>query len=116
MAFFPQGDGVNMSPEDGYVFSFPDVEFSAGTLSAVGRDGGKMVAEQKLTTASQPAQIKLTSILGPLGLQADGQDSALIDVQVVDARGATLPDRRCEDRLHLHGTGHLARRLQQRQT
>jgi beta-galactosidase len=83
--------GVNTSPENGYVFSFPDVEFSPGSLRAVGRNGGEAVAEQELTTAGQPAQIKLTSILGPLGLQADGQDVALIDVEVVDAKGHRCP-------------------------
>jgi beta-galactosidase len=83
--------GVNTSPENGYVFSFPDVEFSLGSLRAVGRNGGQAVAEQELTTAGQPAQIKLTSILGPLGLQADGQDVALIDVEVVDAKGHRCP-------------------------
>jgi beta-galactosidase len=83
--------GVNTSPENGYVFSFPDIEFSPGSLRAVGRNGGEAVAEQELTTAGQPAQIKLTSILGPLGLQADGQDVALIDVEVVDAKGHRCP-------------------------
>ena len=49
------------------------------------------MAEQELTTAGQPAQIKLTTFLGPLGLQADGQDVALIDVEVVDAKGHRCP-------------------------
>ena len=83
--------GVNTSPESGYIFTFPDVEFSPGTLKAVGRNSGKIVASQELTTAGPPAQIKLTSISGPLGLQADGQDVALIDVEVVDARGERCP-------------------------
>jgi beta-galactosidase len=86
-----RSQGVNTSPENGYVFSFPDVEFSPGSLRAVGRNGGKAVAEQELITPGQPAQIKLTGILGPLGLQADGQDVALIDVEVVDAKGQRCP-------------------------
>jgi beta-galactosidase len=83
--------GVNTSPENGYVFSFPDVEFSPGALKAVGRNGGKIVIDQELTTAGPPAQIKLTPILGPLGLLADGQDVALIDVEVVDVKGQRCP-------------------------
>jgi len=83
--------GVNTSPENGYVFSFPDVEFSPGTLKAVGRNGGTPLAEQELATAGPPARIKLTSIVGPLGLQADGQDVALIDVEVVDDKGQRCP-------------------------
>lgn len=33
----------------------------------------------------------MTPIVGPLGLQADGQDVALIDCDVVDARGQRCP-------------------------
>jgi beta-galactosidase len=83
--------GVNAKPENGYIFAFPDVEFAPGTLRAVGRNGGKTVAEEELATAGPPAQIKLTSIVGPQGLQADGQDVALIDFEVVDAKGQRVP-------------------------
>jgi beta-galactosidase len=83
--------GVNAKPENGYIFAFPDVEFVPGTLRAVGANGGKTVAEEELTTAGPPAQIKLTSIVGPQGLQADGQDVALIDFEVVDAEGHRVP-------------------------
>jgi beta-galactosidase len=83
--------GVNAKPENGYVFAFPDVEFAPGALRAVGRNGGTTVAEEELTTAGPPAQIKLTSIVGPQGLQADGQDVALIDFEVVDAKGHRVP-------------------------
>ncbi len=38
-----------------------------------------------------PPPIKLTPILGPGGLQADGQDIALIDFEVVDAKGQRCP-------------------------
>ena len=50
-----------------------------------------MVAREELTTAGPPAQIKLTPILGPRGLEADGEDVALIDVEVVDAKGQRCP-------------------------
>ena len=83
--------GVNAKPENGYIFAFPDVEFAPGSLRAVARNGGKTVAEEELTTAGPPAQITLTSIVGPHGLQADGQDVALIDFEVVDAKGQRVP-------------------------
>ena len=83
--------GVNAKPENGYIFAFPDVAFAPGSLRAVARNGGKTVAEEELTTAGTPAQIKLTSIVGPPGLQADGQDVALIDFEVVDAKGQRVP-------------------------
>ena len=83
--------GVNSKPENGFVFAFPDVEFVPGTLRAVGRNGARIVASQELITAGPPAAIKLTPMMGPLGLQADGQDAALIDFEVVDAKGQRCP-------------------------
>jgi beta-galactosidase len=61
--------GVNAKPENGYVFAFPEVAFVPGSLKAVGRNGGKVVAGQELTTAGEPAAIKLTSTVGPRGLR-----------------------------------------------
>ena len=83
--------GVNARPANGYVFAFSNVEFAPGSLKAIGRNGGKTAAQEELTTAGPPARIKLTPIIGPLGLQADGRDVALIDVEVVDAKGRRVP-------------------------
>ena len=44
-----------------------------------------------LNTAGPAVAIKLTPILGPRGLQADGEDIALIDFEVVDAKGQRCP-------------------------
>lgn len=83
--------GVNTQPENGYVFPFPSIEFVPGTLRAVGRKRKAIVAEHRLMTAGPAARIKLTPIVGPGGLRADGQDVALIDVEVVDVRGQRCP-------------------------
>jgi beta-galactosidase len=83
--------GVNSQPANGYAFAFPNVEFIPGSLKAVGRNEGKPVVQEELTTAGPPARIKLTPIAGPRGLQADGEDVALIDVEVVDAKGQRCP-------------------------
>ena len=83
--------GVNAQPVNGYVFAFPDVEFAPGSLKAVGRNDGKSVAQEELATAGPPAQIKLTPMVGPRGFEADGQDVALIDVEVLDAKGQRCP-------------------------
>jgi beta-galactosidase len=83
--------GVNSQPVNGYAFAFPNVEFAPGSLKSVGRNDGKPVAQEELVTAGPPARIKLTPIAGPRGLQADGQDVALIDVEVVDAKGQRCP-------------------------
>jgi beta-galactosidase len=83
--------GVNSQPASGYIFAFPNVEFAPGSLKAVGRNDGKPVAQHQLATAGPAAQIKLTPLAGPQGLQADGQDAALIDVEVLDAKGQRVP-------------------------
>jgi beta-galactosidase len=83
--------GINTSRLDGYIFSFPNIEFVPGTLKATGSLKGKLVVTHELTTAGPPARVKLTPIVGPGGLQADGEDVALIDVEVVDAKGQRCP-------------------------
>jgi beta-galactosidase len=83
--------GVNAKPETGWVFAFPAIEFSPGSIKAIGKNGGKVVAQQEIATAGTAVAIKLTPILGPNGLQADGLDVALFDVEVVDAKGLRCP-------------------------
>jgi len=83
--------GMSTQTASEFIFAFPNVEFAPGSLKAIGRNDGRPVAQMELTTAGPPAQIKLTPIAGPQGLQADGQDAALIDVEVVDAKGQRCP-------------------------
>ena len=83
--------GVNSKPDSGWIFSFPDVEFAPGSLKAIGKKGISVAAQQELVTVGPPAAIKLTPITGPNGLQADAGDVALIDVEVVDAKGMRCP-------------------------
>jgi beta-galactosidase len=66
------------------------VAFAPGSLKAVASKGGKVVAQQEIQTAGEPAAIRLTLYTGPRGLQADGSDVALMDFEVVDAL-----DHRC---------------------
>jgi beta-galactosidase len=83
--------GVNSKPDNGWVFAFPAVDFVPGTLKAIGKNDDKIAAQQVLTTAGPAAAIRMTPIMGPKGLQADGQDIALIDFEVVDAKGVRCP-------------------------
>ena len=75
----------------GYVYAFPNIEFMPGTIKAVATQAGKIVAQQEIQTAGVPAAIKLTVHTSPTGLQADGSDVALIDFEVVDAKGRRCP-------------------------
>ena len=75
-----------------FLFTFDDVAWKPGELKAVGYDAkGKAVCESVLATAGAPARLRLTSIASPRGLQADGADLALVQVEVVDARGRRNP-------------------------
>jgi beta-galactosidase len=78
-------------PADGYVFSFSDISWQAGTLSAAGYAQGAVVCHATLTTAGPAKAVKLTPLTGPDGLQADGQDVVLFDVEVIDAAGQRCP-------------------------
>ena len=67
------------------------IKFVPGSLKAIATMKGKVVAQQELQTAGEPKSIKLTLYTGPKGLQADGSDVALIDFEVVDAKGRRCP-------------------------
>ncbi len=64
------------------VFSVP---YAAGTLKAVGLRGDKVVANSVLTTAGEPAKLRVTADRSVL--QADGEDLAFVTVEAVDANG-----------------------------
>jgi beta-galactosidase len=84
------GDDRNLG-DTGFIYAFTNVTFAPGTIKAVATKGGKIVAQQEIQTAGQPAAIKLTVHTQPKGLQADGSDVALIDFEVVDAQGRRCP-------------------------
>ena len=83
--------GKVTTPENGYLYTFPNIAFEPGTIKAVGYKGTAAVANYTLTTAGAPAAIKLTLHTAPGGVRADGEDMALIDVEVVDAKGQRCP-------------------------
>jgi beta-galactosidase len=91
--FFVNGTsrGKVTQPENGYLYAFPNIAFTPGTIKAVGYKGGAAVAQHELKTAGAPAAIKLTLHTAPGGLHADGEDVALIDFEVVDANGERCP-------------------------
>jgi beta-galactosidase len=91
--FFVNGTsrGKVSQPENGYVYAFPNIAFTPGTIKAVGYKGGIAMTQHELKTADPPAAIKLTLHTAPGGFHADGEDIALIDFEVVDAGGVRCP-------------------------
>jgi beta-galactosidase len=80
-----------VKPTDGYLFSFPNIEWQPGAIKAVGYAGDGSTVDTSIATAGPAAGIKLTQIVGPKGLQADGSDVALVNFEVVDAEGHRCP-------------------------
>jgi beta-galactosidase len=76
---------------DRFLFTFPDVHWESGEIRAVATMQGRPWASQSLRTAGPAVALRLTPIVGPGGLRADGSDVALIDVEAVDAQGKRCP-------------------------
>lgn len=77
---------------NGFTFTFKNVEWRSGTIKAVSYDvQNKKLSEAEIKTAGEPASLKLTVETGPQGLNADGADVALVQVEVVDAEGNRCP-------------------------
>lgn len=75
-----------------FQFTFKKVKWQAGTIKAVGYDAnGKQLCTTQKTTAGTPVALRLTSITHPKGMQANGHDLALVEVEVVDAKGERCP-------------------------
>ena len=91
-------------PTHDFLFTFPDIVFHAGTLTAIGYDANhRPVVTTTLSTAGAPVAIRLTLHTGPGGLHADGSDLALVDVEVVDKSGRRVPT--ALDMIHFSFTG-----------
>ncbi|HEX7844292.1 MAG TPA: beta-galactosidase, partial [Chitinophagaceae bacterium] len=77
---------------DGFLFTFKKIAWTPGTISAIGYDkNGKQVCATSKMTAGSPTAIRLKAITHPKGLQANGHDLALVEVEVVDAKGNRCP-------------------------
>lgn len=74
-----------------FLFTADSVAFEAGTLEAIGYNGGKEAVRTRLETAGVPVAVKLTAIQNPDGWKADGADLTLVQVEVVDAQGRRCP-------------------------
>lgn len=75
-----------------FLHTFKEVVYEPGTLKAVSYDeSGHELSSYEIETAGYPAAIRLTAMTSPNGMTADGQDLALIQVEVVDAEGRRCP-------------------------
>lgn len=80
--------GTKTPPQDASPRQW-EVPFEAGTLRAVARDGGKVVATHELRTAGAPAAIVLESDRERIAPAWD--DVAHLTATIVDAKGVRVP-------------------------
>ncbi|MCR4033875.1 MULTISPECIES: glycoside hydrolase family 2 protein [Flavobacterium] len=84
-----QGFGKRSSE---FLFTFENIAFKSGTIKAIGYDrNGTILSQDKKITVDEPSQIKLKLITQPQGMLADGADTALIEVEVLDKNGNRCP-------------------------
>jgi beta-galactosidase len=96
--------GLPAEAAEPFLFRFEGVRFEPGELRAIGLDAaGNRVCEDARVTAGAPAALKLTAHTHPQGLQADGADLALVQVEVVDAAGRRHPLAMDNVRFELQG-------------
>ena len=82
------------------------VPYAPGSLRAVGVRGNRTVAESILTTAGDPARLRLTA--DRQVIRADGQDLSFVTVEALDAQGRPQPNAGQEVHFTLTGAGTIA--------
>jgi len=81
------------------------VPFAPGTLKAVARIGGKVVAQNELRTAGKPAHLLLTTETP--NLAPDWNDIAYATATLVDANGAVIADSATRIHFSIVGPGKI---------
>lgn len=75
-----------------FLFTFKNIQWQAGEIKAVGYDSnGKNITADSKKTAGEPVGIRLTAQTAQGGFLANGQDIAMVDVEVVDKDGNRCP-------------------------
>ena len=92
MELFVNGKSLGHGEKsDRYLFTFTNVAWAPGEIKAVAYNNGRAITSESKHTAGPPVALKLTPLVGPAGLQANGSDVALLDVEAVDAAGERCP-------------------------
>ena len=102
----PDGTMKAAEVETGYYHVAWEVPWDAGTLKAVARRVGKVIANDEVSTAGKPAKIALE--VDRSKIKDDGQDLAYVTVKVLDAQGHVCPDASNMVKFDLSGPGKIA--------
>ena len=82
------------------------VKYEPGLVKAISRKAGKVVAEQEIRTAGEPAQIRLTPDRSTI--QANGKDLSFVTVEIVDKDGNLCPNAENDVTFAVDGSAFIA--------
>jgi beta-galactosidase len=88
-------------------FTFEGVPYAGGKLEAIGYQGGKPVAKDRIFTPGKPTHLAIRVDTQERALQADGSDFLFVYVEVLDDHDQVVPDSRLPLELKVHGAGEV---------
>ena len=96
---------------DGFLFTFKNVEWKPGTISAVGYDvNDKQVCSDEINTVGAPVALRLTQIKRPTDFVADGHDLGFGGSRSSRCKRQSLPNRIKHDKLYFRWSCRMERR------
>lgn len=100
-----ESQGVRSKDKDDFHVMWR-VQYQPGAVKAVSRKDGKIVAEEEIRTADEPARIRL--IPDRSTIHADGKDLSFITVEIVDKEGNLCPHAENNVTFAVEGVGLIA--------
>lgn len=76
---------------DTFLFTFNDVKWQQGELSAVSYKDGQEISRHSIHTVGKPAALRMRWVEAPKTFRADGHDIRIAEVEVVDQQGERCP-------------------------
>ncbi|MDO5556305.1 MAG: hypothetical protein Q4G09_06860 [Clostridia bacterium] len=71
-----------------YLWTFLDVVYQEGTITVeVKNEQGTTLVSDSISSHGEPASLRITPIISPNGLLANGSDVLLLDVEILDSNG-----------------------------
>ena len=86
---FLNGESLGKKSNKGQMNLSWDVPYAPGTLQAIATSKGHVVAEQSVSTASEPSRIEI--IADKKIMKADGESCIHLEINVLDAHGNFVP-------------------------
>ena len=93
VCLYQNGKAIQPNSHDyKFLWTYKDVKYESDRLLAISYNkAGQEESRYELLTAGEPHHLKLTPIENPTGWKADGNDLALVQIEVVDKDGHRCP-------------------------